>query len=884
MGWMTSWMRRLRYLLFRSAEERELDEEMRHHIELEARDLVERGMDPAEARRQARMAFGGVDRYREEVRGARGVLWVDQLRQDLAFAFRTLRRSPGFAAGALIVLALGIGATTTAFGVVDAVLLRPLPYPAPDQLVRVWPAAPETGVERRTFSIPDYRDWRDRSATLSGLALYSTLPSPPVMTGRGPAEEIPAAYVTGDFFGVLGVEAAVGRVPRPDEDVEGRNRVIVFSHGYWQRRFGGDPSVVGQILTIEGAPFELVGVMPPDFAYPSADVDAWVLISTVPQGSIPTEERFVRFMWAVGRMAPGVTLAQADQELDAVAAGLAAELPDTNQQLTAATVEPLHDVVVGDARASLWLVLGAVGLILLIACANVAGLLLARAGSRRGELAVRMSLGAERGRVVRQLLAEAGVLGLLGGALGLVLAWAGTRAVLSLGADLIPRSTEIGLDGGAFAFALVLTLAATVLFGVLPALRATDGGGRAALASGGRGATGGGAVGLRRVLVGAEVAVSVVLLVGAALLVRSFNALQSVDPGFEAEGLATMTLTIAQENYPSRTDYMQFYRDIMERLEAVPGVASVGSVRRLPLRGGGETAGFSIPGVFEPSDDEAPDVELVHVGGDAFTALGVPVLEGRDFTRLDDGDAPLRLVVSESFARTYSPDDPLVGRTILIYGDAEAEVIGIVGDVHQRGLDEPPVPTLYIHQEQNSRIGMGFLARAEPGVDPLRIAGAMRDIVVELDPDQPVREVASMEAVVDESLTSSRFLTLLLTAVGALAALLASVGVYGVIATVVRQRTREMGLRMALGAARADVIGLVVRQGMVPATLGLVLGLVVALAASSLMESLLFGVAPLDPWAYVVAGILVGALALGACGLPAAWASRLEPARVLRDE
>ena len=884
MSWMTSWLRRVRYLIFRSAEERELDEEMRLHIEMETRDLVEKGVAPEEARRQARLAFGGVDRYREEVRGARGVLWLDHLRQDLSFALRTLRRSPGFAAGALLVLGLGIGATTTAFGVVDAVLLRPLPYPEPDQLVRVWPAAPETGQDRRTFSVPDFRDWRDRSTSLSGLALYSTLPSPPVMTGRGPAEEIPAAYVTGDFFGVLGVEAMVGRVLRADEDREGTNRVIVFSHGYWQRRFGGDPSIVGQVLTIEGQPFELVGVMPPDFAYPSSDIDAWVLVSTVPQGAIPTEERFVRFMFAVGRMKPGVTVAQADQELDGVAAGLAAEMPATNEQLTAATVEPLHDAVVGEARTSLWLVLGAVGLILVIACANVAGLLLARAGSRQGELAVRMSLGAERGRVVRQLLAEAGVLGVLGGILGLGLAWAATRAVLVFGADLIPRSTEIGLDAGAFAFAAGLTLAATLLFGVIPALRATDGGGREALAASGRGATGRGTVGLRRVLVGAEVAVSVVLLVGAALLVRSFNELQSVDPGFDPRGLATMELTIAQENYPERADYMQFYREIMEGIEGLPGVTAVGSIRRLPFRSGHESTDFAIPGVYEPTSDESLGVELVHVGGDAFTALGIPVLEGRGFTALDDGDAPLRLVANEAFVRTYTPDDPLLGRTVTVYGGDEAEIIGIVGNVRQRGLDVPAEPTLYINQEQNSRIGMGFLARVEAGTDPLQVAAAMRETVVRLDSDQPVREVASMEAVVAESLASSRFLTLLLTAIGILAALLAAVGVYGVIATTVRQRTREMGLRIALGADRADVVGLVVRQGMVPAAVGVAIGLAAALAVSGVMESLLFEIAPLDPWAYGAAALLVGLLGLVACGLPAAWASRLEPARVLREE
>jgi predicted permease len=456
--------------------------------------------------------------------------------------------------------------------------------------------------------------------------------------------------------------------------------------------------------------------------------------------------------------------------------------------------------------------------------------------------------------------------------------------VLLLGGGLIPRSAEIGLSGGAFLFAFLITLAATLLFGLLPALRATDGGARAALAAGGRGATGGAAVGLRRILVGAEVAVSVVLLVGAVLLVRSFSALHSVDPGFEPRGLATMTLTITQDRYPEREDYMRFYREILEGIDALPGVATVGSLRRLPLRGGGESVGFHIPGVFEPAEDEAPDAELVHVGGEAFAALGTAVLEGRAFTPQDDANAPLRLIANEAFLRAYSPNDPLLNRVIRVYGDQEAEIIGIVADIHQRDLQGAPEPTLYIHQEQSSRIGMGFVARAESGIDPLQVAAAMRDVVVGIDSDQPVREVASMEAVVSEALSSSRFLTLLLTVVGGLASVLAAVGVYGVIATVVRQRTREMGLRMALGADRTNVIGLVVRQGMVPAIPGLGVGLAVALGISGVMESLLFRVAPLDPWAYMAAAFLVGLLTLGACGLPAAWASRLEPARVLRGD
>lgn len=808
---------------------------------------------------------------------------MDGMFQDLKYAFRTLRRAPGFGVGAVVLLAIGIGATTTAFGVVDTVVLKPLPYPAPDELVRVWPAAPETGALRRTFSLPDFRDWRDGTETLDELAVFSDLPSAPVLTGGGEPEEVPSVYVSGEFFNVFRMDAALGRTLQPRDDVDGFNRVVVISHDYWTRRFGADPSAVGRTLTIDQEPYELVGVMPPEFAYPNANADMWVLLSTIPQESIPTEVRGVRFLFAVGRLAPGASIQQADQELDAFASGLAERLPDTNRQLTEATVEPLLDVMVGGARGSLWLAFGAVGLILLITCANVAGLLLARVGARRGELAVRVSLGAGRGRVVRQLLTESAVLGVLGGALGFAIAWAGTAAVIRFGSGVLPRATEIGLDGAGFVAVLALTALTTLAFGTGPALR----GARAQVGAGsmtaGRRSVSGDVVGVRRFLVSAEVALSVVLLVAASLLVRSFAELQSVDPGFDTDRIAAMTLTISGERYPETEDYLQLYRTIMARIDAMPEVRAVGSLRQLPFRGGGESLSVRIPGVYEPEAEDALDSRLVHVGGDVFEALGVPVLEGRTFDTSDNTDAPMRMIANRAFVEQFSPNDPVVGRTIEVAGGQEVEVIGVVGDIHQQSLEVDPEPTLYVHQEQNARIGMGFLARVAPGADPTEVAGAMRRVVGDLDGQQPVTEVAPLRAVLGDSLARPRLLTSLIAGVGLLAALLAAVGLYGVIATVVRQRRREVGLRMALGASRPRVVKHIVREGMAPAVAGLGAGLLAAAMLVRALEPLLFGVAPFDPVAFGLAASLVMLFALVACTAPAARASRMEPAQVLRE-
>jgi predicted permease len=883
MRWVSRWWRRVTYLLRREREDRELEDELRFHVEMEAEELLRSGLPPGEARRRAAVAFGGVDRYREQVREARGVRWLDDLRQDLGWAVRSLSRARGFTSGTLVVLALGIGATTAIFGVVYAVLLRPLPYPDSDALVRVWLAAPARGSDRVALSVPDFRDLRARGGSLEHLALYTTILSGLVLTGDGPAEEIPTAYVAGDFFGTFGVPAVLGRTLRPDEEADAP-RVVVLSHRYWTRRFGADPGLIGSTLTLDQETWEVVGIMPPRFAVPDPEIDAWVFLSVVPQSSAPWEIRGVRFPSAVGRLAPGATVARATDELSATASALAETHPDSNEGLHAATVVPLRESLVGDVRASLWLVLGAVTFILLIACANVAGLLLARGSQRRGEIAVRVSLGAGRERIVRQLLAESLVLGLGGGVLGVGVAVWGTRLFLARAEGLIPRASEIGPDAVMLACAAGLTLLTTALFGLLPALRA----GEASPASDLRGETrsasrGPEAVRLRRWLVGAEVAVAVVLLVGATLLVRSLAELRSVDAGFEPEGAAALTLTLVQEKYPTRAEYLAYYRELLAGMRRIPGVEAVGSMRRLPLRGGGERWAFDIPGVYAPAPDEDPDIEGIHVGGDAFRALGIEVVAGRTFGARDDADAPLRIVINRALERRYFQGIPPVGRTLRLGGELEAEVIGVVEDVHHVALAEPPVPTLYLHMEQNARIGMAIVVRTASGVEPASVLAAMRDVVVGVEPDQPVTDLAPVAAVLQASIARPRLVTQLLGGFAGLAALLAALGIYGVIAYTVRQRVREVGLRMALGARAGDVVGLIVRQGMMPALLGLVVGLAGAAAGSRLMESLLFGVEPLDPRSFVAAGAFLAALALAACALPAAWAARLQPAEVLRD-
>ncbi|NIP59105.1 MAG: FtsX-like permease family protein [Gemmatimonadetes bacterium] len=864
-------------------------------MEMETEELVRRGMEPAEARREALRRFGGVERTKERVRDERGGRILDDLVQDLRYGMRTLRKSPGFAASALLILALGIGSASALFGVVDAVLLEPLPYPDSERLVRVWPVAPARGVDRGAFSYPDFQDWRERASSLSGLALYTTLPSDyPYLGGENPTE-LSTAWVAGDFFQALEVAPELGRTIRPDDVEEGR-QVLVLSNATWQRLYGGDPSVVGRTITLDYRSFEVVGVMPPGFGFPGAAapafgfpgegeaVDIWVPLTVIPEDDIPIQLRPVRFLQAVGRLAPGATPETSRQELSTIAAALEETYPDSNAGVSGATVLPLRDWIVGDVRTALWVVLGAVGFILLLACANVANLLLARGTARAREVALRMSLGASAGRVTRQLLTESLLLGAVGGVLGVALAWSATGALMSRSAGLLPRATEVDLDATVLAASFLVTLVATALAGVLPALRATDLSPSEELKEGSR-EVGGGASGvrLRRTLVAAEVALAVVLLTGAGLMVRSLGALNRVDPGFDTDGRIAMTLTISDMKHTERAEWLQLYRDILGRLEEHPDVVSAGAIRYLPFRGTGEAWSVQVPGLYEPTPEEQRYAQAFQVSEDLFRSLGMTLLRGRGVRATDGPEDPYVVVVNEAFQREFFRGEDPVGRRVIVGGgEIEVQVVGVVADVHHRGLDEDPRPTVYVRNEQVPRIQMSYVVHT--GGDPLALVDDMRQVVRQLDPDQTITEFVPLRELTAQATARPRFFTLLLGGFALMALVLAALGVYGVLSYVVRSRAREMGLRLALGASAERVLGHVLVQGLVPVAAGLVAGIAGAAGLSRFLETLLFGVEALDPVTYGAVALVLGTAATTACFLPAWSATRVDPMESLRAE
>lgn len=884
MRWIERVARRLRILFRKDAVERELDEEVRLHVDMEAEDLIRGGMDPQRARREAHRRFGGVERTKERVRDERGGRLLEDFVQDVRHGARSLRKSPGFALSALLVLALGIGSATALFGVVDAVLLEPLPYPESDRIVRVWPASPSRGIERATFSYPDFEDWRERARTLDGLAVYTTLPGGYVYLGGDEATELATEWVAGDFFEILGAVPVVGRT-LTHEDAEEARMVAVLSWGLWQSAFGGDPSVVGTTVEMDHRSFEVVGVLPQGFAFPQdTDTDVWVPLTVIPDDDIPISLRPVRFLQAVGRLGPGSSPSTANDELTRIAGELEATYPDVNAGISAATVVPLVDVTVGDVRTALFVALGAVGFILLLACANVANLLLARGTARAREVALRMSLGAPAGRVVRQLLTESLLLAFAGGFLGLGLAWAATGLLARWGGAVLPRATNIGVDGTVAGVALLVTVVAAALAGVLPALRAADVTPADDLREGSRGSSGGvSGVRLRRGLVAVEVALAVLLLTGAGLLVRSLDQLRQVDPGFETDGRIAMVVTISDQKHTERAEWQALYHDILDRLEQHPDVVRAGAVRYLPFRGTGEAMPVRVPRLYEPAPEEQRYAQTFQVSEGLFDALGMRLLRGRGITAADGPDDPLVAVVNEAFQREFFQDqDPVGGRFSVSGSDQEVEVVGVVADVRHRGLGEAARPSAYVSNDQVPRIQMAYVVHSTG--DPLALAGEMRRIVRELDPDQAISEIVPLDDLMSQDLARPRFFTALLGGFAALALVLAALGVYGILAYVVRGQAREMGLRLALGASGRQVAARVLAQGMLPVMAGLVAGLVGAAALSRSLDALLFGVEPLDaPTFGGVAAVLV-VVAAAACLVPAWNASRVDPMVSLRAE
>jgi len=879
----------------REAAREDVDAEVRAHLEARTEALVALGVEPDAARIQALGEFGDVEdarRYmarlaaRSEARRRRAGA-LEELLLDVRLALRRLRAAPGFALTGALTFALGIGATTAIVSVAYGVLLRPLPFPEPERLYAVYHANRAGDHMRAGVSAVDLDDWRAarRDVAELGGCWFREGSSGVDLTGRGDPRRLSAVFVTPGFFETLGVRPAAGRLPREDELVRGGDdRIALLSHGFWQQEFGGSAGVLGKTLTLDGAPVEVIGVLPASLRYPSGHADVYLSYSSIPDDSIP-RIRQVRILDVVARARPGVSREAVAAELTATAARLAREYPE-NRNWDAATVLPLANVIVEPVRDALLVLLGAVALLLLMASVNVATLQLAHASGRHREMALRLALGARRARLLRQLLTESLVLAGIGCLAGVVVAWAGLGALLRLAAGQLPRAAEVKLDATSIGVAVAVTAIAGLLSGLAPALRALAHDPQRALGTGGRGSVGGPAERVRSGLVVAEVAVAVMLVVGAGLMARSFAALLRVDPGFRPGNLVAIQFTLDPERHtdPAQPDasYLSDYRRAIDAVRELPGVVSAGAVKDAPFRGNGERiGGFGFAGRPIPAGGEPPTATAIHVSDGYFATIGARLVAGREYTPRDRAGAPLVLVVNEAFERRYFPGESAVGQRLEL-GEVSAEIVGVVADIRQVAPNQPAEPTLYISNMQNGRVQTTLVARTQG--EPLRLVPALREVVRRLDPDQPITAVFTFDQELSRALARPRLLLVLLGSFGALGLALGALGIYGVVAALVDQRRNEIGLRMALGALPSDVQGMVVGRGLALAALGVGLGLAGAWGLGRFLTAVLYGIEPTDPATLAsVAAVLVGAAAL-ASWLPARRAARLDPVEALRVE
>jgi putative ABC transport system permease protein len=812
---------------------------------------------------------------------------MDELRRDLVHAARSWRHRPAFALAAVLTLALGIGANASVFGLVRAVLLRPLPFTEPERLVTLSSSGP--GRVRQPFSAPDFLDLQRQNRTLLGMAGYGAWGAN--LTGRGDAERLQGMWGTAGFLRLLGVPPALGRGPLPEEERAGGEKVVVLTHGLWQRRFGADPAVLGTPVHLSGEAYTVIGVLPPAFALPGREAELVVPLAL--EGDARREVRLSGFLRAVARLGPGVTPGQAQAELTAIAARLAAEHPETNAARTGVGVTSLHEDVVGNVRPMLLVAQGAVALVLLVACANLASLLLARAAARRREMAVRAALGAGRGRLVRQLLTESLLLSVAGGALGLVVALAAIQAFLAFGPVELPRARTVRLDAGALAFTAALSVLAGLVFGLAPALQGSRGDPQRGLAGGGRGEAGGPArARLRRALVLGQVAVSLVLLAGAGLLLKSLKRLQAVDPGYRTEGLLTLRVSLPRARYGTREALAAYHDRLAPRLRAIPGVAAAAAASVAPLTPWRATINLTVEGRPAPPPENVPLANYRAVDEQYFAAMQVPLLRGRPFADTDAAGAAPVAVVNRTLADRYWPDGDALGARLRIDDDQRGrvvEVVGVAGDVKHYGLDDPPSLDVYVPYVQAPQSVAVWLANStswvlRARVEPRSLAAAVKREVQAVDAEVAASAARSMEDALADTVAPRRFNVLLLEAFALAALLLAAGGIYGVTAFLAAQRTREIGVRIALGARPREILSLVLGQGLAPVAGGLAAGLALSMGLSRLVEGLLFGVAARDPATFALAPALLAAAAAAASAVPALRAARLDPVRALRLE
>lgn len=796
--------------------------------------------------------------------------------QDLKYAIRMLLKTPGFAVVAIIALALGIGANAAIFSVVNTVLLRSLPYSDPDRLMVVrenkLPQFPEFSVSPGNFL-----DFQKQNTSFEKLAAVNGTAFN-LVAGEAEPERLRGVRVSAGLFEMLGVTPLQGRTFMDEEDQPGHQNVVLLSSSLWKRRFGGDPNIVGQSITLSASSYTIIGIMPPTFQFPDRDTDVWAPIAFTAQQA---QQHGSHYLSVFGRLKPDVTRDQADTELAGIAARLGEQYPNSNAGWST-NVIPMQEYEVRDFKLALFFLFGAVALVLLIACANVANLLLARATTRQREMAIRSALGASRWRVVRQLLTESVLLALVGGAVGLLLALWGMDSLLALAPEDLPRIKDVALDARVLGFTLLVTLMTGVIFGLVPALQASRPNLNETLKEGGRGTTGGHHR-VRNSLVVIEVALALVVLVCSGLLIRSFMRLQQVNPGFNADNALAVSISLPGRKYPNSDNHLAFFSQLVERTSELPGVVAVGATQSLPIQGD-YLLGFSIQGrpPAPPGEDKSTNYYAVTPG--YFKAMGIPLLRGRLFTEQDNNTAPRVAIINETMARQYFPDEDPIGKGISVTQGPERfrEIVGIVGDVKQYGLAQPSPLQTYDPYLQMPFSGVTLVVRGEN--NPAALTGAIRGEVLALDKEQPISRVRTLDQILSASIQQQQFLMLLLGVFAAVGLILAAVGLYGVMSYAVTQRTHEIGIRMALGANAGNVLRLVVGHGMMLALIGVAVGLAGSFAATRVMSRLLFSISATDPVTFAGISVLLTGVALGACLVPARRAIKVDPMVALRHE
>ena len=861
----------------REQRERDLERELQSDLELEAEEQRDSGVTAEDARYAARRALGNTSLVKEDVREMWGWMKLEQLIQDFRYASRMLRKSPGFVVTAVFSLALGIGANTAIFTVVNGVLLRPLPFPQPERLVQLWETKPSKGYFRNVVNPFNFLDWRERTHSFEGMSAVLGLNTN--LTGLGDPVALPGMQVSPGFFSVLGISPVLGRTFLPKEELPGHEHVAVLSFPLWQSRFGGDHSVVGRKIIIDGEPTTIIGVMPRGFRLPKYTPDIWTPLPVMRS----KEWEGGRFLQVIARLKPGVTLEQAQTDLRSVARQSAVERPDFDKGWSAEAIPMLVDAT-ENVRLPLLVLLGAVGLVLLIACANVANLLLMRASGRLREIAIRAALGAARRRLLQQMLSESLLLAFLACAAGLAFAYAGVKALIAMipAQTQFPRMDTVHIDGWVLLFALAVSIASALIFGLAPSFQVSQivphetlqvGAIRTAAKSI-----------LRQGLVIAEIAVSLVLLFGAGLMLRSFHRLMSVHPGFETQHVLTMGMFASPAKYSDDHKRAIYFSQLLEQVRAIPGVGAAGTIHFLPLEG--ETSGSCFTRAEEgaPVPSTSPDADFLVISPGYFQAMDTPLVNGRFFDERDRFGTRSVIMVNQQFVKRFLIGRNPIGQRLNVCWTVKnpAEIVGVVADARQTELQTAPKPTIFVDNLQAPMYFANLVIRAKG--DPTRMTHAVETAIHRVDPDQPLTHIQTMDQVFSDSVAQPRLQLVLLMVFGGIAALLAIVGIYGVVAYSVAQRTREIGIRVALGAQQTDVGRMVLREGAILAIAGALIGAAGALAATRVLRTLLFETTPADPVTLGLVAALVILIALLATLIPARRAAKVDPLTALRYE